>query len=179
MKKHSLRAIIFLFAFLTIGSVAPQAKAQILYHANGGAYWSQNGGGWNTINNDGYCVNGRGPCGANLRYMQWNGSKSGCGSDALGRWNMSSVVGYLGDVYAWIDSTAGNMYGADYTVSYNYGSSYNPTVDQSPYYEQWATVALDKFRVSNVQLSDGWGNPYICNAVSGLRVEFDEIKLQI
>ncbi|MDO8578034.1 MAG: hypothetical protein Q7R50_02515 [Dehalococcoidales bacterium] len=92
---------------------------------------------------------------------------------------MASVVGYNGDTYAWIDSSTGNMYGADYLVTYNYASSYASTVDQSAYYEAWATIALDKYRTSNVQHSDGWGAAYACNGVSGLQVEFDEVKLEI
>jgi hypothetical protein len=91
----------------------------------------------------------------------------------------ASVVAYNGDTYAWIDSSTGNMYGADYDVVYNYASTYGSTVDQSAYYEAWATIALDKYRTSIVWESDGWGNAYICNGVSGLQVEFDEVKLEI
>jgi hypothetical protein len=71
------------------------------------------------------------------------------------------------------------MYGADYGVAYNYASGYAATVDQSAYFEAWAPIALGLYRTSNVQESDAWGAQYACNGVSGLQVEFDEVKLQI
>jgi len=179
MKKTLSRVAPFLMAVVMLGSFAGIASAQTYIHANGGTYWSQSGTGWNSINNDGYCVSGRGPCGSSLWYLQWNYNTSGCRADANSTYTMASVVGYNGDTYAWIDSSTGNMYGADYLVTYNYASSYASTVDQSAYSEAWATIALDKYRTSNVQHSDGWGAAYACNGVSGLQVEFDEVKLEI
>lgn len=179
MKKTLLRVAPFLVAVLMLGSFTGNAFAQTYIHANGGSYWTQSGTTWASTSNDGYCVSGRGPCGSSLWYLQWSWAHSGCGYDALARWDMASVVGYDGDTYAWIDSSSGSMYGADYWVAYNYASSYSPAMDQSPYYEQWGTVALNKFRTSNVHLSDGWGNPYICNGVSNVQTEWDELKLEI
>lgn len=179
MKKTLSRVAPFLVAVLMLGTFAGTASAQTYIHANGGAYWTQYGSGWNSISNDGYCVSGRGPCGSSLWYLQYNYNHSGCGYDSEARYDMASVVGYNGDTYAWIDSSTGNMYGADYIVSYNYASGYNATVDQSAYYEAWATIALDKYRTSNVWETDGWGAGYACNGVSGLQVEFDELKLEI
>jgi hypothetical protein len=179
MKKTLSRVAPFLMAVVMLGSFAGVASAQTYIHANGGGYWTQTGSGWNSISNDGYCVSGRGPCGSNLWYLQYNYNHSGCGYDADARYDMASVVNYNGDTYAWIDSSTGNMYGADYDVVYNYASTYGSTVDQSAYYEAWATIALDKYRTSIVWESDGWGNAYICNGVSGLQVEFDEVKLEI
>lgn len=179
MKKILSRVALFLVTFVMPGLFASAVSAQTYIHANGGSYWTQTGSGWNSINNDGYCVSGRGPCGSSLWYLQYNYNHSGCGYDASARYDMASVVGFNGDTYAWIDSSTGNMYGADYNVVYNFASMYNSTVDQSAYFEAWATVALDKYRTSVVWESDGWGNAYMCNGVSGLQVEFDELKLEI
>lgn len=179
MKKTTMKIAGFLVALVMLGSFAGSALAQVYIHANGGAYWTQYGGDWNYISNDGYCVSGRGPCGSDLWYLQWNYNHSGCGYDSEAVWQMASVVGYNGDTYAWIDSSTGSMYGADYIVSYNYASSYYANVNQSAYYEAWATIALDKYRTSNVWLTDGWSYYYECNGVSGKTVEFDEVKLEI
>lgn len=179
MNKIVFRATFFLVAILMLFSSAQTAFGSVYIHANGGSYWVQSGTTWASTSNDGYCVFGRGPCGSNLWYLQWSWAHNGCGYDALAQWNMASVVGYDGDTYAWIDSSSGSMYGADYTISYNYASTYAPTVDQSPYFEQWATVALNKYRTAAVFLSDGWGSAYICNGVSNVKTEWDELKLEI
>lgn len=178
MKKLHIGFASFLMAFAVIGLFAGQALAGVYIHANGGAYWSQWGSGWNSINNDGYCVSGRGPCGSSLWYLQWNYNHSGCGADAGGHYSMASNEAVNGDTYAWIDSSTGTIYGADYAVGYNYGSSYAATVDQSAVSEGWATIALDKYRTVNVDESDGWGANYACNGSSGYQVEFDEVKLE-
>jgi len=179
MKKITLKVASFLVAIVALAGFASSAFAQVYIHANGGTYWSQSGTGWNSIANDGYCVSGRGPCGSNLWYLQWSYCHYGCGYDNYAVYSMASVVGYNGDTYAWIDSSTGNMYGADYVVTYNYGSGYSATVDQSSYSESWAPIAMDKYRTSNVVESNAWGAYYACNGVSGLQVEYDEVKLEI
>lgn len=180
MKKTLLtRVAPVLVGVLMLGSFAGQALAGVWIHANGGSYWSQTGSEWQTISNDGYCVSGRGPCGSSLWYLQWSYNHNGCGYDETGYYTMASVQNYNGSTYAWIDSSTGTMYGADYGVAYNYGSGYAATVDQSAISEGWATVALAKYRTTGVSETDAWGAAYACNGVSGKQVEFDELKLEI
>lgn len=92
---------------------------------------------------------------------------------------MSKVVYYPGDIYAWIDSSTGSMYGADYVVTYNHASQYSANGNQAAYSEAWMPISKDLYLTSNVWLTDGWSVRYICNGVSGKTVEFDEIKLEI
>lgn len=181
MKNHLFQKVIgaIILALTFSGAFANQVFAQTYIHANGGSYWTQTGTGWNSISSDGYCVSGRGPCGSSLWYLQWNYNYVGCGYGATGKYTMSAVLSYPGDTYAWIDSTAGNMYGADYYVRYNGSSGVNLTIDQSPYYEQWAPIATNLYQTSRVDLSDAWGAALACNGASGYLVEFDEIKLEI
>lgn len=179
MKKTLSRVVPILMAVVMMGSFASSAFAQTYIHANGGTYWSQTGSGWNTISNDGYCVSGRGPCGSSLWYLQWNSNHGGCGSDATGNYTMASVVNFNGNTFAWIDSSTGTMYGADYVVTYNGASGYSATVDQSSYSEAWAPIGTSLYRTSSVNETDGWGAAYACNSVTGKSVEFDEVKLEI
>jgi hypothetical protein len=62
MKKITIKIASFLVAIVALASFAGNAFAQTYIHANGGSYWTQSGTGWNSINNDGYCVSGRAPC---------------------------------------------------------------------------------------------------------------------
>lgn len=173
-KQASILAIV-----AVLGLAAKPVFATNYFMANGGSYWMQIGSEWHTINNDGYCVSGRGPCGSSLWYLQWSYNTSGCGSNEAGHWNAASVQNANGSLYAWIDGSAGNMYGADYNITYNSGSNLSATVDQSPYYEAWAPVITNLYRIDGLTLTDGWGNIYTCRGVGGLIVEFDEIKLVI
>lgn len=174
--------IILVSLFILLGAfgfLGGKALAGVWIMANGGSYWAQYGSEWHNIYNDGYCVSGRGPCGSNLWYLKWSWNHSGCGNNEYARWNMASVQNYNGSIYAWIDSSTGNMYGADYDVGFNYASYYSATVNQNAYYEAWAPVARGLYRISIVWLSDGWGSAYACNGISGKQVEFDEVKLEI
>lgn len=161
-----------------------QSSAATYYHANGGGYWLQYGSSWNKRSNDGYCVSGRGPCGSSLWYQQWTYNHKGCGYGEWGYWKMASVVPYYGKVSAWIDGyMGGTMPAANYSITYNYGSSHYPypAINQNNYYEQFVTLSPSTklFRISDVTLTDSWGGNYICNTAGGYRVEFDEIKLEV
>ncbi len=176
MKSYIVKIV--LVALLMI-SFAHHASAAIYYQANGGSYWTQNGSSWSRVNNDGYCVSGRGPCGSSLWYQQWTYNHAGCGYDESGTWNMASVVPYSGKVSAWIDGyMGGTMPSADYTVSNNYGSANHVGINQNNYYEQFVPLGTF-FRVQSVSLTDSWGPGYTCNGIGGYRVEFDEIKLEV
>lgn len=175
------RKIIVLLVTLTVwGLLTGIAMAQVYIFANGGSTWSQGGAQWYIISNDGYCIYGRGPCGSSLWYLQWSWNHAGCGFDEWGRWDWPSSyeLPYLGKIYAWIDSSTGTIYGADYVVTYNGASSYHVTVDQRAYAEAWAPVAINLYKPANLTLTDGWGARYACNGLSGYQVEFDEIKLE-
>lgn len=163
-----------------LGFLAGTALAQVYIFANSGSTWSQTGSEWHTISDDGYCISGRGPCGSSLWYLQWSWNHAGCGSDEWAKWDWPSTyeLQYPGDTYAWIDSSTGTMYGADYVVTYNGASGYHATVNQNAYAEAWAPIATDLYKPGNVNLSDGWGSQYACNGASGYQVEFDEIKLE-
>lgn len=166
-----------IFSLLTI--VSQPFIAQAAVFANDGSYWWASGGDWKKIYNDGYCINGRGPCLSNIWYLRWTWNHSGCHADESAYWDWPREYELYanGKVSAWIDSVTGNMYGADYLVTYNYASSYWSTVNQSRYYDAWAPVSSWLYRPSNLRLTDGWGSQYICNGVGGLQVEFDEIML--
>lgn len=181
--KHNIK-LLFGFLVLVVGFVLSTntALAAYYYHANGGSYWSQSGPSWTYVSNDGYCVSGRGPCGSSLWYFQWTYNHSGCGYDESGNWVMSQILPYNGATAAWIDGLGGGtMTGADYVVTYNYGSGYRPSVDQNAYGEQFVPLspAGGLYRTSSVNLTDGWSTYYSCNTGSGKRVEFDEIRLDI
>lgn len=151
------------------------------YHANGGSYWLQSGSAWNRVNNDGYCISGRGPCGSSLWYQQWTYNHAGCGFDEWGHWTMSKVVGspYKGKVSAWIDGyMGGTMPAANYSIAYENGSSYYKPINQNLYYEMFVPLA-ELTRITAVDLTDSWGGNQICNSGNGYRVEFDEIKLEV
>ncbi len=149
------------------------------YHANGGGYWTQYGSSWVRVNNDGYCVSWRGPCGSNLWYQQWTYNHQGCGVDESARWDMSQVVPYYGKVAAWIDGWGGGtMYAANYTIQYNNINNHTVAIDQNAYSEMFVPIA-NLYKVKSVTLNDAWGPGYICNSVGGKRVEFDEIKLEV
>lgn len=173
--KLSIIALIFGVSMF----LGERAFAGVWIMANGGSYWTQSGTEWHNIYNDGYCVSGRGPCGSSLWYLKWSWNHKGCGNDENANWKMASVQYYNGSVYAWIDSSTGSTYGADYTVIHNGISRYGSTVDQSAYYEAWAPVAKGVYKIQSLWLSDGWGGAYACNGVGGKQVEFDEIKLEI
>lgn len=177
--KNLIKHASALVMMAVLGLVAQPVFATSYYMANGGSYWMQIGSEWHTINNDGYCVSGRGPCGSSLWYLQWSYNTANCTSTEAGHWNAAQVLPNNGSIYAWIDGSAGNMTGADYSVTYNYGSNLGMTVDQSPYYEAWDPVITNLYRIEGVTLTDGWGNLNPCNSVTGLIVEFDEIKLVI
>lgn len=170
-----LMLVIVLFIVFGIN----QSYAAFYYHANGGSYWTQSGTGWFIKSNDGYCINGRGPCGSNLWYFQSNMNHGGCGYDAYGNWRMSVVLPYVGVTTAWIDGAyGGTMYGAGYSINYNFGSVSSLTINQNNYWEEFAPLA-SLYRTSNINLHDGWGPAYACNSITGYRVEFDEIRLDI
>lgn len=179
MKNITFKIATFFIALGVLGLGGGVAFAQVWIHANGGSYWTQYGSNWGYISNQGYCVSGRGPCGSSLWYLQRTYNHSGCGFDEHASWRMASVQNYNGNTYAWIDSSTGNMYGADYSVVYNGGSVFYANVNQGGNYEGWVPIARGLYRTSKVWLTDGWSYYYICNGVGGLRVEFDEIKLEI
>lgn len=157
------------------------AEAANYYFANGGGYWTQSGSSWNIRYNDGYCISGRGPCGSSLWKQQWTYNHAGCGFDEWGHWTISSnaVVPYVGKVSAWIDGyMGGTMPAANYSISYENGSSYYAPINQNLYYEMFVPIAQLK-RVTAVDLTDSWGGNQVCNSGSGYRVEFDEIKLEV
>jgi hypothetical protein len=181
MKSLKLRMVsvflVIIVGILTIG--AAPAFAAYYYHANGGAYWTQSGSGWTSTSNDGYCISGRGPCGSNLWYFQSNMNHGGCGYDAYGHWDISNVTAYDGVTSAWIDGEGGGtMYGAGYGIAYNYGSGASLTINQNNYSEEFAPLGT-YYRTSDVNLHDGWGPAYACNSLTGYRVEFDEVRLDV
>lgn len=166
-------------AFLIVGIGTTPAQAAYYFHANGGSYWTQSGSGWWNTNDDGYCVSERGPCGSQLWYFQSNMNHYGCGLDAWGDWEMAAILPYDGVTAAWIDGLGGGtMWGASYTVAYNYASGSYLTVNQNNYWEEFAPLDT-RWRTSNVDLTDGCGPLYACNGVDGLRVEFDEVRLDV
>ncbi len=166
---------------LVFGVNTQGVLAGYYYHANGGSYWLQYGSEWSRRNNDGYCVSGRGPCGSSLWYQQSSMNHKGCGYSEWGNWKMSKIVDapYKGKVSAWIDGTGGGtMPAANYSMSYENGSSYYKPLNQNLYWETFAPLA-ELTRITNVTLTDSWGGQYICNTVGGYRVEFDEIRLEV
>ena len=172
----------FLITVVTVFALfAGTVVGQVYIHANGGAYFTAFGNLANFfyINNDGYCVSGRGPCDSSLWYLQWTWNHSGCGYEEYARYTMAAELNFYADTYGWFDESTGNMTGADYSVVYNDISTYAATVNQNAYNDQWGTIALDIFKVKYVWETDGWGALYWCNGVSGLQVEFDEVKLEI
>jgi hypothetical protein len=97
---------------------------------------------------------------------------------------MAQIVPYYGKVSAWIDGyMGGTMPAANYSISFNYGSSYYPYpgINQNNYYEQFVSLTPSGglMRIADVTLTDSWGGTYICNMAGGYRVEFDEIKLEV
>ena len=70
------------------------------------------------------------------------------------------------------------MTGAGYGIAYNYGSASNLTIHQNNYLEEFAPLAT-LYRTSDVDLIDGWGPAYACNSGTGLRVEYDEVRLDV
>lgn len=181
LRKTARRFTTILAALLVFSLMASSASAQVYIHANGGTYYTSYGppAGWYLITDDGYCVQGRGPCSSGYWYLNYTYNVSGCGFENYAKWDMAALLLYPGDTYAWIDDSVGSMPGADYSVSYNYASSQSITVNQGAYDEQWATVGQNLYRTAIVWLTDGWGNQYICNGASGYTIEFDEIKLEI
>jgi len=177
--RRSLTIMVTVLALLAL--LTQTALAQVWIHANGGQYFTQYGNAANFffINNDGYCINGRGPCDPSLWYLQWTYNHAGCGVEEYAIYTMASVQQFNGNTYAWLDQSTGTMYGADYSVTYNGVSTYSVTVNQNAYSEMWATIASGLFKTSAVRLTDGWGSLYWCNGASGYQVEFDEIKLEI
>ena len=170
-------ALMLLAGILTFG--ATPAYAAYYFHANGGSYWTQSGSSWTTTSNDGYCISGRGPCGSSLWYFQSTLNHGGCGYDEYGHWAMAAVLPYNGVSAAWIDGTGGGtMTGAGYGIAYNYGSASNLTINQNNYWEEFAPLAT-LYRTSDVDLSDGWSSAYACNSGTGLRVEYDEVRLDV
>jgi hypothetical protein len=184
MKK--LKYIVFTVLLLSLFfSSPPNIFAALYYQANGGMYWTQSGSEWHRVDNEGYCVSGRGPCGPNLWYQQWTYNHQGCGYDEMGHWLMANITYFPGKVSAWIDGyMGGTMRAASYSIAYGAGDSYPVSIDQNAYWETFVPLAYLN-RVAHVTLTDTWGaNPkggigYQCDGAGGYRVEFDEIKLEV
>lgn len=153
--------------FFTVGAQA--ANAQVYIYANGGGYYTRYGPSqyWWTVNNEGYCYDS-GSCNPKNMEYTW----SGCSLSNYAKWDNIDYTSWgVHDVY--IPGTNATNTAAPYLLTYNGGSSYNFSINQSVYYDSWVrTDPSDPwwYWINNTWLDD---NP--CNGTS--KIGFDEIKI--